>query len=89
MSPLFTSFSLPVQPPKPVYWLEVRLKIKSSGIQETVNFRNPEILSWILQDIDLLFWKIKERTGLSDTVEVVTEGSSYDTINKEWLTIKK
>lgn len=88
MTPLFTSFPLPI-PPKPVSWLEVRLKIKSSGIQETVNFRNPEVLSWILQDIDLVSWKIKQRTGLSDTVEVINEGISYDTINKEWLTIKK
>lgn len=88
MTPLFTSFPLPV-PLKPFRWLEVRLKIKSSGIQETVNFKNPEILSWILQDIDLLSWKIKERIGLSDTIEVVTEGVSYDTIKKEWLTIKK
>jgi hypothetical protein len=88
MTPLFTSFPLTIQP-KPVSWLEVKLKIKSSGIQETVNFRNPEILSWILQDIDLVSWKIKQRIGLSDTVEVINEGISYDTINKEWLTIKK
>lgn len=60
--------------------LEVSLKYKDSGISETINFQSYSVFKWIEQDVQVNKWKIKET--IKDETEVLTEGTSLESLDK-------
>lgn len=75
---------IPNQPiiykPEVLKSLEVSLKYKDSGVSETINFQSYSVFKWIEEEVQVNKWKIKET--IKDVTEVLTEGTSLESLNK-------